>query len=195
MIERAEVIKRMRHGEMMQIAAAYNNVALYGAAFCDAVTGGGGRDKLRAKFNNGIKAVLDLDDYGSGWKAEEIQAPPPEATAKTQEAAEAGEALRAEDLPQEAENMPQEATEAAGEAAEAVPWYGDTPAEQEKQRQELEALRRESKRLYDAERYRRRKEAETPGEAAAARRAKSAYDAERYRKRKAAAAPPPPERA
>lgn len=59
---------------------------------------------------------------------------------------------------------------------------------------EAERLRRERKRAYDRERYRRRKAAQTPEAAEIERINKKEYDRKRYlaRKQRAAAAPPPP---
>ena len=180
MISKAQVIERMHSGGKLEITTRYDNVELFGVAVCDTVHGSEGREKLRAKFGHGIKAVLEMRDYGKLWDAEE--APQEEA-----EATEAAEESAAEMLEGKAE------TETA-EAADCLPWYGDTPEEQETQRQEAERRRRESKRAYDRERYRRRKAEQTPEAAEIEKNNKRKYDAARYlaRKQRAAAAPPPP---
>lgn len=165
MISKEQVIERIHKGARLEIAARFDAVELRGLAVCDAVIGSEGREKLRAKFGHGIKAVLELRDYGKRWEAEEapeMPAPPPKEKTK------------------------------AAEGESGLPWYGDTPEEKEAQQEALEALRRESKRLYDAERYRRKKAAQTPEEAEIERQNKRQYDKARYlaRKQREAAAPP-----
>ncbi len=181
MISKAQVIERMHSGGKLEITTRFDTVELFGVAVCDTVYGSEGREKLRAKFGHGIKAVLELRDYGKLWDAEEA---PQEETEAAEEAA--------EDTAEMLEAIGETQAEAA-EAGDGLPWYGDTPEEQEQQRQEAERLRRESKRAYDRERYRRRKAAQTPEAAEIERNNKRQYDAARYlaRKQRAAAAPPP----
>ena len=73
MINKREVLQRARRGEMLEIRLKNDNVFLRGTAFVDTVTGGGGIDKVRAKFTNGVKAILDLAEYKDIWKAYNVK--------------------------------------------------------------------------------------------------------------------------
>ncbi len=73
MLNLEAVIERAnRHGEL-EIDADYGTVTINGRAVCDCVYGGGGCLKIRARFGKGIKAILDIDQYGMTWEAEEIE--------------------------------------------------------------------------------------------------------------------------
>ena len=188
MIEKAQVVQRMRRGGSLWIKVQREALELSGLAFCDAVTGGGGRDKLRAKFTGGVKAILDLDEYGTKWAAEDAEAlePPQEkqAIGGRRSATEAGEALRAED------DLPQEAAEAAKRRKKTVKSAVPPPPQKTpEEKAAAEALRRERRRAYDRERYRRKQARLTAEQAAEARERKKAYDAERYRRKIAAQTP------
>ncbi len=64
----ADVIRMAQRRGRMEIEAKYNRVKLWGIADCDIVKAGCGRIKLRAKFDNGVRAVLDFADYGKQWR-------------------------------------------------------------------------------------------------------------------------------
>lgn len=71
MLDKGQVIERMKQRGALEISAYFDTVALSGRAYCDSVIGAQGKVKLRAKFDNGIKAVLLLEEYGITWEAEE----------------------------------------------------------------------------------------------------------------------------
>lgn len=67
-VDMVDVIEMAQRRERMEIEAKYNRVKLWGIADCDIVKVGGGRVKLRAKFDNGVRSVLDFSDYGKNWR-------------------------------------------------------------------------------------------------------------------------------
>ena len=71
MLDKEIVIDRMRQGGTLEITAHFETVAINGRAVCDRVIGTQGKEKLRAKFGSGIKAVFLLEEYGETWEAEE----------------------------------------------------------------------------------------------------------------------------
>ena len=58
------------HTGLMLIHAQFDTVSIDGTARCDHVNGAGGKMKLPAKFEHGVKAILDFDEYGAQWTAE-----------------------------------------------------------------------------------------------------------------------------
>lgn len=73
MLNLEAVIERANRHGALEINADYGTVTVNGRAVCDCVHGGGGCLKIRARFGKGIKAILDIDEYGLLWEAEEIE--------------------------------------------------------------------------------------------------------------------------
>lgn len=88
MLGKEEALLMAQRGATLRIQAEYQTAQLTGVARCDTVES---TDciKVRAKFGNGIKAVLDIEEYGTQWRADEL----PEIAAE--QIAEAGKRIKA----------------------------------------------------------------------------------------------------
>lgn len=73
MLSKKQVVNQMQVNGALEITAHFENVSIAGRAHCDPVAGTQGKIKLRAKFGNGVKAVLSLEEYGKTWEAEEAE--------------------------------------------------------------------------------------------------------------------------
>lgn len=73
MLGKREVLDFAERGAKLSISVKYDDLSIKGVAVCDTVKGKDGV-KIRAKFRQGVKAILDLEDYATQWRAEEIKA-------------------------------------------------------------------------------------------------------------------------
>ena len=73
MLEQKKVMEKMFQRGKLEISANFKTVSIKGIAACDSVLAQNGGSMLRAKFGNGVKAILKLDQYGKTWEAEEAK--------------------------------------------------------------------------------------------------------------------------
>ena len=59
-------------GEKMNVRISYDSLSLEGIARVDYVVGASGKLKLRAKFEHGVKAILDPSDQGKHWEVKRL---------------------------------------------------------------------------------------------------------------------------
>ncbi len=62
----------IKEGEKMDVRISYDSLSLTGIARVDYVVGAGGKRKLRAKFEHGVKAILEPNDQGKNWEVKEL---------------------------------------------------------------------------------------------------------------------------
>ena len=62
----------IKEGEKMDVRISYDSLSLAGIARVDYVVGAGGKLKLRAKFEHGVKAILEPADQGKHWEVKRL---------------------------------------------------------------------------------------------------------------------------
>ena len=73
MLDKKIVLEKMILRGKLEISADFKTVSIKGIAACDSVLAQNGDSMLRAKFGNGVKAILKLEQYGETWEAEEAK--------------------------------------------------------------------------------------------------------------------------